>query len=359
MGGTVGYHTTKDFVENNATLEGDPRPDDYVGREMALEDTVNLGLQAGFGFTGSFTLQLDTGYFQGEVGSVDVYRQETYPGNINGDLFALNTVVTREFSTPIMAGEMTQIPVVLTGVFRFRKDSDFNPFLGVGVGRVFMDFQPSGDFHELNRTIDNLHIKRMFDEQGVNITPQYDEDRFVDDGLQPSDLYSLKFHLEDSWEWHLSAGLEYALSDRMGLVGEVRYLHYQTPFGLSLEGDVWTYGAVNLVKIGETGPEDQVNFVYWPPQLYHPDGSIRVFNDERFAPNPRNPLNTFIRYACGPNFGTGIYGPGQTGVDVDGNGLYDACYDATLVEPSGLMIVQAGEIDLSGFTVQLGLRWYF
>ncbi len=359
MGGTLAYHTTTDAVESNATMEGDPRPDDYVTREMSLADTVQLGIQAGFGFTGAFTLQIDTGYYKGEVGSVDVYRQETYPGSFTGDLFALTTIITREFSTPITAGMMTQVPVSLTGTYRFRKDSEFNPFIGGGVGRVFMEFEQSDDLHELNRTIDNLHIKQMFDEWGTNITPRYALDRWVDDGVQPSDLYSLTFDLEDSWEWHLSAGLEYALSEHMGLVGEVRYLHYQTPFRLTLGGEVWTYGAPFLVMIGDTGPEDQVTFEYWPPALYNPDGSLRVFNDERLPPNPRNPLNEFIRYACGPNFGTGTYGPGQTGVDIDDNGTFDACYDAGLVTPTGRMIVQAGEIDLSGFTVQMGLRWYW
>ncbi|MGH9867384.1 MAG: outer membrane beta-barrel protein [Candidatus Polarisedimenticolia bacterium] len=359
IGGTLSYHTTADAVQNHANLEGDPRPDDFVTREMNLDDTVQLGMQGGFGFTESFTLQLDLGYFKGEVGSVDVYREETYPGSLTGSLFALNTVVTREFSSPLTAGVMTQIPVSLTGILRFRKDSVLNPFIGAGVGRVFMEFEPTDDLLELNRTIDTLHIKQMFDESGVNITPQYDLDRFVDDGAQPFDLYTLSFDIEDSWEWHLSAGLEYAMSEHMSLVGEVRYLHYQSPFSLTLGGEVWTYGARNLVKIEDTGPEDQVNFEYWPPALYHPDGSLRVFNDERRPPNTWNILNPEIRYACGPNFGTGHYGPGQTGVDIDENGQYDACYDAGLVNPSGMMIVQAGEIDLSGFHVQLGMRWYW
>ena len=34
VGGTLAYHTTEDAVANNASLEGDPRPDDYVSREL-------------------------------------------------------------------------------------------------------------------------------------------------------------------------------------------------------------------------------------------------------------------------------------------------------------------------------------
>ncbi|MGH9868121.1 MAG: outer membrane beta-barrel protein [Candidatus Polarisedimenticolia bacterium] len=361
-GGTLAYHTTQDAVENNASLGNDPRPDDFVSRELTLDDTVQAGLQVGFGLTGSLTLQLETGYYQGNVGSVDVYRTERYPGSNVGDPFNLTTVITREFSEPFTAGEMTQIPVMLTGLMRFRKDSALNPFVGAGVGKVFMEFQPGEDLYAVNRTIDSLRVKRMFNEQGTNLTPQFYEDRFVDDGVQPAlSTFSLSYDLEDSWEWHLSVGMEYALSDRVGLVGEVRYLYYQSAFSLTLGGNPLTIGTPLIVSLGKTGPEDQVTFDYWPAELFHPDGSVRMFNNNPMgvAPNPRIPGDLDgKRFVCTPVGGEGEYGPGQI-VDIDGNGQLDACYSNTLGTPQGQMIVQGGEIDLSGYSVQVGLRWYF
>ncbi|MGH9868119.1 MAG: hypothetical protein ACREAA_08150 [Candidatus Polarisedimenticolia bacterium] len=351
VGGTIGYHTTADAVENNASLANDPRPDDFVSRELTLDDTIQAGLHVGFGLTGSFTLQLETGYYKGNVGSVDVYREESFPGSNVGDPFNLTIAMSRDISEPFTAGEMTQIPVSLTGLMRFRKDSALNPFIGAGVGKVFLEFQPADELFGVNRTIDSLHVKRMRNEAGTNITPQFFEDRFVDDGLQPAlDLYSLSFEVEDSWEWHLSVGLEYALSDRVGLVADARYVFYQSTFALAFSGEGTAVGPGGVASLGHTGPEDQVNFEYWPTALYHPDGSLRVFNNLGNAPNTRNPADPDgLRFRCTK---------GEIR-DIDGNNLVDACYDAALVEPRGLMIVQAGEIDLSGYIVQLGLRWYF
>ena len=109
VGGSLAYHTTQDAVANNASREGDPRPDDYAGRELALDDTIQFGLHGGYGFTPSFSLQLDAGWFQGDAGSVDVWLSKRYPASRDPlNPYNLNITVTSETSHPLTAGTLTQ-----------------------------------------------------------------------------------------------------------------------------------------------------------------------------------------------------------------------------------------------------------
>ena len=366
VGGSLAYHTTQDSIENNADLEGDPRPDDLVSREGDLDDTVQLGLHLGAGLSRRFTLQLETGYFRGDIGPVDVYHQEQFPYSTTGNPFLLNSISRFEHSEPVSAGTLTQIPVSLTGTLRFRPDRPLNPYIGAGGGVIFMEFEPTDGFDGVNETMQNLHIASVTDETGNDLTPQWFEDRFFDYNL-PS-LHDLTFEVDDSVELHLSAGMEYSLSNRVALIGEARYVWYKSSFSMTMGGRAvfgeTLSGTPNPTASVHLGPEDQLNFDIMPSAMYHPDGSLKVFNTAGLAPNPRIPGHPDgLRFTCEPqNVPPGRdWEPGQI-VDIDGNGLVDVCYQLPANpddHPGGRYIVQGGELALDGFVVQLGMRVYF
>src|SRR5262245_17386849 len=60
FGGSLGFHTTQDEISSNAAMAFDPRPDDFISREVAVEDTIRFDLTAGFGLSKWLSLQLDT-----------------------------------------------------------------------------------------------------------------------------------------------------------------------------------------------------------------------------------------------------------------------------------------------------------
>jgi outer membrane protein W len=361
VGGSLAYHTTTDAVANNASMEGDPRPDDYAGRELALDDTIQFGLQAGYGFTSSFSVQLDAGWFEGEAGSIDTYLTRRFPAS-NDPLnpYNLNITVTSETSHPFVAGRLRQIPVGLTGVWRFRKDSAFNPFVGAGAGVIFMEFEPADELFALNAEMEDLLTYSVTSETGTELIPDFIKASISDSGGRY--LYSgLNYDTVTAREWHLSAGLEYAINQRVGLVAEVRYMNVGSPLKLNLNGVIPFPGRVRIV-VFRTGPDDQVTYHFYPDELFRPDGSLLIYNDTRRPPNPRIPGDpNGLRYGCeAPGEGP-PGGPGEV-VDINSDGLLDYCYkddDTPDDDPFGTLVVQGGELDLSGFHVHLGLRWYF
>lgn len=54
----------------------------------------------------------------------------------------------------INAGELTQVPVSLNAYMRFRPTKKFNPYIGGGVGWLFVDFKPSADWLEFSDQMD-------------------------------------------------------------------------------------------------------------------------------------------------------------------------------------------------------------
>jgi outer membrane protein W len=352
FGGSLAYHTTTDAVANNASMEGDPRPDDFAGRELALDDTIQFSLLAGYGFTSSFSVQLDTGWFEGDAGSIDTYLTKRYPANTDVlNPFNLNATVTTTTSHPFTAGRLKQIPLGLTGVYRFRKDSAFNPFIGAGAGVIFMEFEPSDELFALNGRMERLRTTSVTDERGREVMPDLFKTQVGDDGGSLL-YYGLTYDTSTAREWHLSAGLEYAMSPRVGIVAEVRYIKVDTPLRLNLNGRLTFFGRVDAVEVN-TGPEDQVTYHFIPEELYRPDGTLLIYNSSGLPPNPRiagDPKG--LRYRCDED----------EVVDLNGDGQLDLCYkddDTPQDDPFGSLVVQGGEIDLSGFTVHLGMRWYF
>src|SRR5688572_3513816 len=80
---SLGFHTTEDEVRNNAAASEDARPDQEDARTAAIDDGLSFSLNAGFGLTDRLSLQLDTGWFRGDMGPVDGYLEDQFPASVN------------------------------------------------------------------------------------------------------------------------------------------------------------------------------------------------------------------------------------------------------------------------------------
>ena len=344
------------------TVFCDPRPDDLLGRETTIEETFRIELTAGFGLTSWLSIQLDTSYFQGDVSPVDVYTRDVILVDPNPDPpFEPTVFKDRDVSEPINAGEITEIPVTLSAVARFRKDSPLNPYINVGVGRIFTDVETSGDVDALNARLNKLRIR--------GISNEFNEDlvRPQDAPLKPTGdvpmTFPLTFDVEDAWEWHVGAGLEWFQSEKFSLIFDARYTFADSDVVLDLNS------------------ADQVDFTIFSEQLFRPDGSVQFFSSTPQAPNTlcsdagRGPQGQYA-IGCDPNSNptptTRVDPDGPAGCPMVGDFDFDGhnddfCYNAANVgasrrgarSPDGIVVVQGGTIDLTGLSVAVGVRWHF
>jgi hypothetical protein len=337
VGSSLGFHTTEDEIRNNANLQGDPRPSQDEVDAGGIDDGLNLAGQIGFSLTGRFALQLEVGWFRGDIGPVDVYLSERYPAP--GDPrnpTVLTRTTTHTASYPTTAGRLTEIPVSLSLETRFRKDKPLSPFLTVGFGYIFTKVERDAKLDLLNERIASLRVREIFDESGNALTAGNLVALKAQGLLPPSHLVRLE--AEDAPEWHLGAGLEYFIGGRSSLVFSTAY--------------TFSSGGVRLLLAGE----DQVTYWTYPERLFRKDGSLKIFNDFGMFPNPYiDPQD--------PSLGT-VRCTVNTVGDFDHDGRAgDLCYrndDRTkLDDPEGRLLIQAGEISYDGFRVSLGMRFYF
>jgi hypothetical protein len=338
----------------------DPRPDDLLSRETSIEETFKLELNAGYGLTSWLSLQFDASYFKGDVGPIDAFVRQPFLGtNIPDTPPAFVGLDERVIS--VQAGKITEIPVALSGVIRFRKDSPLNPYLMVGAGMIFAEMDVSSDVAELNARLGQDRIKGVFNETNGDILPTEFAAVKID-GRVPFQ-WPVTVNVDDAFEWHLGAGAEYFFNDKLSFVFDARYMFADQGVEISLAG------------------EDQVNFLIFSENLFRPDGSVRFFVNTGSAPNTlctdaevTDPNGVVTRGSnCAANdppdkrVTCGVPAVG----DFDNSGAVpgdpDICYNNNLYasptagsnRPEGLVVVQGGKIDLSGLSVAVGMRFHW
>ena len=101
-----------------------------------------------------------------------------------------------------------------------------------------------------------------------------------------------------------------------------------------------------------------MDFILYSEKLFRPDGSLKIFNNKSQPPNPFDPNNPSTHVQC----------QGNTVGDFDGDGhADDQCYNTNSIaaspsgvsSPDGFLGVQGGKIDLTGFSVAVGVRFHF
>ena len=336
IGGSVAYQATQDEIASNASMAFDPRPDDFISREIVVEDTLRFDLTAGFGMTRLLSLRLDASYFEGDVGPVEAYLSHLFPSSSNPINPAnLNQFVEREEVVPVLAGRITEIPVTLSAIFRFRTDKPLNPYVGAGAGILFTQVEASGELEALNARMSRMRITGVVDENQIQITPP-EFAHLRGEGKVPF-TYPVGLEVEDARILQGLAGVEYFLGDRISFTAELRYALID--------------GSVRIEMAGQ----DQVDLLIFSETLFRSDGSLKIFNNGGFAPNP------FVD-PTDPSLGRVLCNPG-TQSDFDGDGhSTDLCWDVrnfSGIGPEGTFVVQGGELDLSGFSVHLGMRFHF
>jgi len=236
-------------------------------------------------------------------------------------------------SQPIKAGQVTEIPLLVNGIVRFRKDSNFNPYIGAGIGYLFTGLNESPSVPQLNTRLEKLHLTTITDEFGPNFgkvltTPDSDGNAIFN--------YPASVKVDQGFEWQVVGGGEYFFNDRLSLVFDARYVVSGQQVTISMNG------------------QDQINLTSFTEDLFRPDGSLKIYISSDTPPNPViDPNVSSNRFKC--DFKTS---PPPN--DYNGDGKLDACYGGSgFVDPKERIVVQGGRIRLSNFNFGFGIRFHF
>ncbi|HEV8335906.1 MAG TPA: hypothetical protein VGR67_05785 [Candidatus Polarisedimenticolia bacterium] len=342
FGGGFSYWSTDDNIRSNATTAfapidasqaqnlpsirfSDPRPDANELNEPTIQDNFKLDFQSSFGITRWVALQLDMSYFRGDVGNIEFYSEDT---TVPVDLFAqapddnlppnertqprnpldpttsicapvqsgipappgtkrcyvmspqASSTVRRNGFLPV--GQITEIPVSISGLVRFRPESPFDPYVGAGVGYIFTSLDTSksrigtplvltssnsagsnriftmNGFDDVSDFTNGLVVQAIQSgARGVLSYPchqTFNPNGCIADPNRPAGgtpLTALSASVDDGMEYHLTGGVDYYFSDRWSIYIDARYVWAQSKVKVRInnEEQVLTnyqdYGCVN------------------------------------------------------------------------------------------------------------------
>jgi hypothetical protein len=237
IGVGIGATDTRDEVRSNSanvliltdqddvpeTFWIDPRNDRATFNALSIQPAPLANINAQYGVNKIFIVELSAGYSEGDVGEIEVQGKfPREPLRDPNDPF-------RNFRIfEINAGTITQVPVRATMFARFRPKANFNPYLGVGVGYIFVGFEPSAEFDELSKNMDRSV-------GGFATLPS----GFPSDFNSPtsiSDLEGAKVDAEDAWEWHVTGGIEFTVKRKWSTFLELTWSQASRSMAIGFNG---------------------------------------------------------------------------------------------------------------------------
>ena len=214
---------------------------------LLSEDDFGIYASASYGLTRWLAVELAASYIQAPVGNIEVYTEDSKRSiqgsgaklpidvcgpNLNRPCFAYNasTPFVSRTNSFLPIGELTTIPVQLSGIVRFRPESPFDPYIGLGVGYIFADMETGDRFKEQAAEIDGLIVGAISKGEITDSTAPPDP-RGTSFQLQP-----LQAVVDNAFQWHAVGGVDYYLNERYSFYIDARY--------------VWTDGAVEISTDG-------------------------------------------------------------------------------------------------------------
>jgi len=263
----LSYFSTIDYIRSNADIaiaEGtigpnglpnvgyvDERPDINILNQASIRDDFRLDFKTSYGLTRWLAMEAGASYMNSPVGNIEFYTRNVHQGITAQNSTGIDNCGTdpahpslcwgwtpqspdeTRTNTFMPVGTITEIPLHLSGLIRFRPESPLDPYIGLGFGYILADLK-TGD--EFNRTA------AFFGDPNFRVTSasegEYTTNRCNREGL-PVNVGCTDFHpapleanVKNSWEWHAIGGVDYYTSDHFSVYVDARY--------------VWTSGSVDI-----------------------------------------------------------------------------------------------------------------
>lgn len=203
----------------------DPRNDSAAIGGLGIEPEHRVSLTGSYAFNSHFVLEASIGYQKGDVGDVEMQAQLVGVSQIPS---------TQEFLFDIFrfdAGSMTQIPIELSAIARFRPKAALSPYLGAGIGYRLVDFTPSGRLNEVDAALKASRgglapIIGFFGARSFANPPEASIRNFG----------GAAYNAPDSFQWHAVGGMEYSFSRKWTGFVDLRYVFASQEFSLTFDG---------------------------------------------------------------------------------------------------------------------------
>lgn len=298
----------------------DPRNDSGVFGNLDLQSGTITTVRAQYAVTPIFIVEASVGYQKADFG--DVEMQVQFDGVNVPELEAFNFTIYR-----IPAGEVERVPIQLTALARFRPRSNFNPYVGAGVGYTIIGFDPTDELNELSLNMDRSEGGMM------SLTSAFFGAPALLPPSQVTDLEGAYVDARDTFEWHLAGGAEYSFGPKWAMFLDVR----------------WTFSSRKL-EIGFNGAQGL-------------GVSVPEFTDFKGSATDQTVYGA-VRITQG-----GLLDGGMLIPDININPSADCDTDPLECEFSvgmldgeldtGIYYVQGGAIETGGVGVEIGARFSF
>ena len=266
----ISYYATTDYIRSNSdvalagTVAGtggtalpavtsvDDRPDENMLNEPSIKDDFKFDFSASYGLTRWLALELQTGYLNSAVGRIEFYNEDrTYAlptgveiktsgtnvnvcgPDLNGTCYSFpdSSFSSARHNEFIPVGQITEIPLMLSGLVRFRPESTLDPYIGLGVGYIFTSFSVSEEFTAKS---DEVSSRLVQNASYGEVTDQGHPNRVVDGpGYFPGPM---TVDLSDGFEYHIVGGIDYYLNDKVSMYVDARYVWAQSQVDVKIDG---------------------------------------------------------------------------------------------------------------------------
>jgi opacity protein-like surface antigen len=266
IGFGLSYYSTVDYIRSNSdiaiafqtatetgTLPGiasvDERPDENMLNQPSISDNFKLDFNASYGLTRWLAMEIQAGFMKSNVGNIEYYYSKAevaYGGDAtvagqarlcgpNGDQacyqYNLNTPGATASNTFLPVGEITEVPIMLSGLVRFRPESPLDPYLGAGFGYILANLKTGSEFNARAAEVASLHVTVASEGEW---TDSIRHDKVAPPpGFTPAPLQAT---VNSGFEYHLVGGVDYYINDHMSVYVDARYVWSNTEVNITIDG---------------------------------------------------------------------------------------------------------------------------
>jgi len=262
----ISYFTTIDYIRDNSDLAFvttnndsgglpgvgavDERPDINILNQPSIQDDFKIDFSGSYGLTRWLALEIAGSYQKSSVGNIEYFvvdnTRQPLPDASATDVRAcgsdalhqvlcdnyppINEQPEKRSNSFVPVGQITKIPIQFSGLIRFRPESPFDPYVGLGVGYTLASLENSRQFNDRAQEVSTLKVNQAWEGEFTNLVseanrrPALGQTSFTPGPLQAT--------VRNSFEWHAVSGVDYYVNDHFSFYVDARY--------------VWTAGQVNI-----------------------------------------------------------------------------------------------------------------
>src|SRR6267143_553532 len=188
----LSYMATVDYIRSNADIavaggvvgengglpsvgSVDERPDANILNQPSIRDNFKMDFSASYGLTRWLAVEAAASYMKAPVGNIEFYFHNVHQGLTGQPTNTLVNACGPDVSQPcwkytstlpdetktntfLPVGQITEIPIHLSGLIRFRPESPLDPYIGAGVGYILTNMKTGSEFQAREREIAALKV---------------------------------------------------------------------------------------------------------------------------------------------------------------------------------------------------------